>query len=117
MAQTFGQRVKQLRLTFAYSQRELAKLIGTSAGLISFIERDRNRPNYEIVRRLASVFNTTTDFLINGEGTAVDELLDVVKKDMQETNPKQLRDLEGKISKLNAEDKAILSEILSHLSK
>ncbi len=67
MSETFGQRIKRLRLAAGYSQRKLAKLIGISAGLVSFIERDRNRPNYQIVRKLASVFECSTDFLINGE--------------------------------------------------
>lgn len=65
--ETLGERVKRLREAMGLTQRELAERIGTSSGLISFIERDKNKPSYEVIRRLSEVLGTTTDYLIYGE--------------------------------------------------
>jgi transcriptional regulator with XRE-family HTH domain len=42
-------------------------MVGTSPGMISFVERDRNRPNYEIIAKIAHCLDTTTDYLIFGD--------------------------------------------------
>lgn len=80
-----GDRIMVLRQQKGLSQREFARLVGTSPGLISFIERNRNKPNYQIVGRMATVLGTTTDFLIFGEETffePTEELIDQLKSEL-----------------------------------
>jgi len=118
MASSFGQRVKEMRVSATYSQRELAKLIGTSAGLISFIERDRNRPNYEIVRRLAAVFSTSTDYLINGDSSpkySIDELLTRVRNDAKAKSVKSKGKLADRIAKLSLDNQALVAHIIDKM--
>ena len=131
MAETFGQRVKRMRDSLSYSQRELAKITSTSAGLISFIERDRNRPNYDIVRRLAMALNTTTDYLIIGDESVpvvIDGLIRRLRKDIAHKHPsskiksiinripkRQDINLSERISSLSPDDQTILSHILERI--
>ena len=127
MAKTLGERVRQLRHAHSYSQRELAKLVGTSAGLISFIERDRNRPNYEIVRRLAMVFETTTDYLISGtsaNNAPDEELVQRLKNEVTEKwerfpekRKKIVSQLDKKINKLSDTDKYVLARVIEKLEE
>jgi len=80
-----GDRVMILRQQKGLSQREFAKLVGTSPGLISFIERNRNKPNYQIVGRMAKVLGTSTDYLILGEDNYLEpteELIDQLKSEL-----------------------------------
>lgn len=111
---TLGQRVKELRISNNLSQRRLAKMVDTSPGLISFIERDRNRPNYEIIARIANKLNTTTDYLIFGERKKEEELNRFALKE-QELIEKH--DLLTRISNLSSTDQKIILQILSRMER
>ncbi|MCD6595207.1 helix-turn-helix transcriptional regulator [bacterium] len=126
MAKTLGERVRQLRMAHSYSQRELAKLVGKSAGLISFIERDRNLPSYQIVRKLALVFETTTDYLINGDNPnnpMEDEFIDKLRYEISERMEMfqqteiEKTELSKRISKLSKSDRYVLIHILDKLEQ
>ena len=125
MGKTFGERVRKLRLAHSYSQRELAKLVGISAGLISFIERDRNKPNYEIVRRLAIVLETTTDYLINGtpprhkppEEELIERLRSEAKYKMAYHNNMSIpENISEKIARLSPYDRYVLLKLIDKLA-
>ncbi len=125
MGKTLGERVRKLRLAHSYSQRELAKLVGISAGLISFIERDRNKPNYEIVRRLAIVLETTTDYLINGtppshkapEDELIERLRSEAKYKLAYHNHINLpEDISEKIARLSPYDRYVLLKLIDKLA-
>ena len=84
-----GERIRRLRLKKNISQRQFAKLVGTSPGLISFIERDRNKPNYQIVGRMAKILGTTSDYLIYGSeasSESTEELIKRLKKELGTDN-------------------------------
>ncbi len=132
MSKTLGERVRQLRLAHSYSQRELADLVGTSAGLVSFIERDKSKPNYKIVEKIALVFDTSTDYLINGVPPQSSELEDLIailrqsfaKKNLKapfvhrdETQLENEHKVIVRIAKLNAIDQKIILTILEHFEK
>ncbi len=132
MPRTLGERIRHLRLANSYSQRELAKLVGTSAGLISFIERDRNRPNYEIVKKLALVFETTTDYLITGfnpNSPTTDDLLQKLRSEVSIKIPvdenrviktKELQKTEkliDRVAGLSHEDQTVILKILDKMEK
>jgi transcriptional regulator with XRE-family HTH domain len=115
--ETLGQRIKKLRIRNNLSQRRLAKMISTSPGLISFIERDRNRPNYEIIARLAKNLSTTTDFLIYGErkkdaGVVEKPAMNKVERELLEKH-----DVLNRMSNLSVVDQKIILQILSRMEK
>ncbi len=128
---TLGKRVKQLREKKGLSQRDLAKLIGTSAGLISFIERNKNKPSYEIIRRLSLVLGTSADYLISGKPSAdaltkaleeLDKPFYVSSKEITNLsdNEKELLDkhnILSRLSHLNKLDLKIILDILDRMEK
>lgn len=65
--QTFGQRLKELRLEKNLTQPELAKILGVSNGMISFWENDKYEPTATNIANVAKFFNVSTDFLLGLE--------------------------------------------------
>lgn len=63
---SFGRRLRALRLAKGLSQVELANLIGRHQTTIGPYERDEYSPSRDIVERLASVLQTSPEFLFFG---------------------------------------------------
>lgn len=57
-------RLKFLRRQNNLSQEELAKKINTSKGTISNYENKHSTPSNEMLKELADILNTTTDYLL-----------------------------------------------------
>jgi len=128
-----GDRVMELRQQKGLSQREFARLVGTSPGLISFIERNRNKPNYQIVGRMATVLGTSTDYLIFGEEAYIeptDELIDQLKSELFDDDAENMitasskeadlvkrYNILGRLADLPRTDLDILLEILEKLEE
>ena len=60
----FPSRLKFLRKKYKLSQEELAKKINTTKGTISNYENEHSTPSNEVLKDLANVLNTTTDYLL-----------------------------------------------------
>ena len=60
---SFGERIKQLRLTKGMLQADLAKAIGTTKQNISQIEAGRNMPGTSLMLALADFFGVSLDDL------------------------------------------------------
>ncbi|MFP4458111.1 MAG: helix-turn-helix domain-containing protein [Candidatus Zixiibacteriota bacterium] len=114
--ETLGHRVKKLRIKNNLSQRRLAKMVHTSPGLISFIERDRNRPNYEIIARIANKLSTSTDYLIFGEKRQASQT-DISKLAIREQELIEKHDLLNRMSNLSHVDQKIILQILSRMER
>lgn len=52
-------------------RKELAKKIGVSRSALSLYEIDRREPDLETVKKIASLFGVTTDYLLGAEGDAM----------------------------------------------
>lgn len=61
-----GKRIKECRIRKKLTQRDLAKKINVSPQVVSNWERDYTAPDFSDIAKMASVFDTTTDYLING---------------------------------------------------
>jgi transcriptional regulator with XRE-family HTH domain len=70
--ETLGQRLARLRKERGHTQAELAEKIGLIRGLISDYERDKRKPNYEMIIRLALALKITTDELLGLKKTMAD---------------------------------------------
>ncbi len=128
-----GDRVMRLRQQRGISQRQFAKLIGTSPGLISFIERNRNKPNYRIVGRMAKILETSTDYLILGEETTLeptDELIEQLRCELfeddsenvisvteKERNLVKRHNILSRLADLSRTDLDIILEIIEKLEE
>ena len=62
-----GETIKELRVERGLTQPQLAKLVGVSNGMISVWENNVNEPKASYVKKLATVFGVTSDYLLNME--------------------------------------------------
>jgi transcriptional regulator with XRE-family HTH domain len=60
-----GDRLRTLREQHRYSMRQLAKLASVSPSLISEVERGRVEPSISVLKRLASVLDTTLTYFFS----------------------------------------------------
>lgn len=63
---TFGERLKALRISSKLKQEDLAKKINISKSAIGMYERNEREPSYEILEKIASFFEVSIDFLLTG---------------------------------------------------
>ena len=63
-SESLGQRIARLRKEKGYTQIKLADEIGISQVLIFDYERNKIRPHYEMIIRLAMALGATTDCLL-----------------------------------------------------
>ncbi len=64
---TLQEKIRKLRAEHRWAQGELGKRLGVSTGHISRLENGRYQPSIDLLRKLASEFEVTTDFLLNEE--------------------------------------------------
>jgi transcriptional regulator with XRE-family HTH domain len=61
---TFGEKLKQLRISRNKTQTNVANAVGISRQRISFYEIGVNIPNIEILYRLCEYFNVSADYML-----------------------------------------------------
>ena len=59
-----GEKLKALRTAKKMSQKELADRIGIAKSVISFYESGDRSPSYDVLIKIAGIFNVTTDYLL-----------------------------------------------------
>lgn len=67
MKKTLGEKIKELRMQKIYSQSEIAKELGVSRAMISYIENDEKIPSVAMLKRLAKLLEVSLDYLVNEE--------------------------------------------------
>lgn len=60
----FQDRLKELRTERNLSQKDLAKILGTTNSSICDWETNRAQPDMEMLIKLADYFDTTVDYLL-----------------------------------------------------
>lgn len=113
-----GQRLKNLREQFNYSQEQLAKKLSLSASAIRAYEKNQRQPSHETLKEIAKIFNVSTDYLLGNDINPNDEnkeLLETISTDL--SNPIN-KILYKKTSELkNERDKKIVLNIIEGLMK
>ena len=64
----FGERVRQVRLEWGWTQGELAQALGTDPATISVWENRKGKPSGVALSALAMLFRTTPEALATGDG-------------------------------------------------
>lgn len=59
-----GQRINEIRISFGWSQVELAKRLGVAKQTVSNWENDNIQPSIEMLVRLSRLFGVSTDYLL-----------------------------------------------------
>ncbi len=78
--QSLGEKIRELRDLYGYTTSQIGIKLGKSRSLISMWESNTRKPDYEDIRKLANIFEVTTDYLVgkttvpNAEVKTVSEL-------------------------------------------
>ena len=98
MAQNLGGRIAELLTQYNMSQRELADKAGiTEVSMSRYIKGDRV-PKGTTLANIATALHTTTDFLLNGEGSGTGDFESyqihrLIARNASQMSPKQRREL------------------------
>ena len=61
----FGVKLKALRTGQNLTQQQLADRIGVAKSVVSYYESGDRYPSYDVLVRIARIFSTTTDYLLD----------------------------------------------------
>lgn len=92
----FGRKLRELRKQKNLTQKQLAALIGVKNSIISFYEVGDRIPSPEIIIKLASALNVTSDYLL---GIHKNETIDV--SGLDENDKKLVRSLVDTLRRKN----------------
>lgn len=70
----FGNRLRALRQAKGWTQEELATRLGLTKSVVSAYETSLRYPSYDILIRITSIFNVTSDYLL---GIEKKQMLDI----------------------------------------
>ena len=83
-----GERLKNLRITAGFSQKEIAELAGSNQATIARIESEHNDPSCKILRFYADHFDVSLDWIFGRcdkpQGKLYNYEPDVLKSKMQD---------------------------------
>ena len=78
----FGERLKYLRTSRKLSQKELAERLNIAKSVISFYESGDRMPSYDVLIKIAQIFNVTTDYLLGLEKKRLVDLSELSEDDV-----------------------------------
>ncbi len=70
----FGEKLKSLRASQKLTQQQLADRIGVAKSVVSYYESGDRYPSYDVLVKIARIFHTTTDYLLD---VSKDSVIDV----------------------------------------
>ena len=69
-----GAKIKELRNSCRFTQKELAELVGVTRSTIAAYENDSRTPSFEVLIKLATVFHVTTDTILLNRSSSILEV-------------------------------------------
>ena len=81
-----AERIKELREEKAWTQTELAKILGVTRSCVNAWEMGISVPSTQYVVELASLFHISTDFLLGVEATASVSVERLSDEDIQQVH-------------------------------
>lgn len=61
----FGCKLKELRTAQKMTQQQLADRVGVAKSVVSYYESGDRYPSYDVLIRIAHIFHTSTDYLLD----------------------------------------------------
>lgn len=112
------EKFKQLRKNYNMLQSNIASKLNVSVSTVGMWEQGRNQPDNETIKKIANIFNVTTDYLLDNDINSNNdnkELLETISTDLSDPLNKALY---SKASELkNAKDKQIVLNIIESFIK
>lgn len=73
----FGDKLKMLRTGHKMTQQQLATRLGVAKSVVSYYESGDRFPSYDVLIKIAHIFHTTTDYLLDVERQRVIDVSDL----------------------------------------
>lgn len=108
---TLGQKIRLLRESHNYTQKDLADKLNISDKTLSSYECNRRPPDTDTCKNIASIFNVSLDFLLRDD-TCIGVIIPLEAPKKPEN-----RSYDTRISKLDADKKRIIDTILDMLER
>lgn len=94
--QYFGEKIRALRLEKGLTQTQLADKIGLVKGSISAYEQGKKYPSVEVLIKLCSVFDVSSDYLIG-----LSDDMHLMKSELTDEQMTMIRNLIRELEKYN----------------
>ena len=78
----FGSKLKELRTSQKLTQQQLADRLGVAKSVVSYYESGDRYPSYDVIVRIAHVFHTSTDYLLDVSKENVIDVTGLSKEDI-----------------------------------
>lgn len=120
MANTFGNRLKNLRSEKRITGEEFGKILNVTKVAVSNWESDRRFPDQDTLKNIADYFDVSIDYLlcrsntrniINDEVNTTTTAFDIIEN--SDTN-KKVKELMKKIYSLNDDDRSAIEKIIDN---
>ena len=79
MIKDLPQKLRSLRVSYRYSQKQVAEKLGVSPSIVSGYETGERTPSTEILLSLSYLYNVSTDYLLGRQTAAPNTMLDISK--------------------------------------
>lgn len=76
-AKTLGERLRQSRIAWGWSQAQLASALGSNQRLVSHWERDVAKPSAAALSSLSNLLGLSVDALLEGSGFSIPDVPDL----------------------------------------
>ena len=105
-----GAKIKELRNSYRFTQKELAELIGVTKSTIAAYENNSRTPSYEVLIKIATVFHVTTDTILLNRTNSILEVDGLTTEQIQ-----VVKTMIDSFCKSNMLDEAFEKESFDHL--
>lgn len=120
-----GNRLKKLRLEKKLTQLQIAQKVNISEARYNLYENNKRQPDYELLKSLAEVLETTTDYLLGNDNTTKtinsvipdNELADKLSVLIENEHAKVLFDKLGELSDEELNQVADIVNIVTKIDK
>lgn len=103
---TFGEKIRNARISKHYTQKQLAELINAKHNSVSDWEKDKSKPDMDTVELMCGVLEISPSYLVGGKSGAPNpELSD------------EYIELIDLYSKLSVENRSAIMQIMKSLNK
>ena len=78
----FGEKLKSLRTSQKLTQQQLADRVGVAKSVVSYYESGDRYPSYDVLVKIARIFHTTTDYLLDVSKDSVVDVTGLSEEDI-----------------------------------
>lgn len=78
----FGEKLKMLRTGQNLTQQQLATRLGVAKSVVSYYESGDRFPSYDVLIKIAHIFNVSTDYLLDIERDRKVDVSDLSEDDI-----------------------------------